>query len=174
MDVALKVRPAFPGTAVETKGVLEGPNAPLDPGPEAFELFVDPTGTHHALDRQPTLFGKGHVVPPALWPSSGWPPRQNRHPRRSGAGPSPAVDDALRRVAQVAIGWIPAFHHTIQDQRRGPRADKHFVAENRFPRALLDNIGVLFEEGTDLLLGRDGLARKDPSLSLLCWCNSSR
>ena len=32
---------------------------------------------------------------------------------------------------------------------------------------LLDNIGVLFEEGTDLLLGRDGLARKDPSLSLL-------
>ncbi len=31
---------------------------------------------------------------------------------------------------------------------------------------LLDNIGVLFEEGTDLL-GRDGLARKDPSLSLL-------
>ena len=36
------------------------------------------------------------------------------------------------------------------------------MAENRFPRALLDNIGVLFEEGTDLLLGRDGLARKDP------------
>ncbi len=64
MDVALKVRPAFPGTAVETKGVLEGPNAPLDPGPEAFELFVDPTGTHHALDRQPTLLEKATSCTP--------------------------------------------------------------------------------------------------------------
>ena len=41
MDVALKVRPAFPGTAVQPEGVFEGPNAPL-PGAEAFELLVDP------------------------------------------------------------------------------------------------------------------------------------
>ena len=67
MDVALKVRPAFPATAVETEGVLEGPNAPLNPGAEAFELFVDPTGTHHALNRQPTLFGKGHILYPLLF-----------------------------------------------------------------------------------------------------------
>ena len=67
MDVALKVRPAFPATAVQPEGVLEGPNAPLDPGPEAFELFVDPTGTHHALDRQPTLFGKGHILHPLFF-----------------------------------------------------------------------------------------------------------
>ena len=67
MDVALKVRPAFPATAVQPEGVLEGPNAPLDPGPEAFELFVDPTGTHHALDRQATLFGKGHILHPLFF-----------------------------------------------------------------------------------------------------------
>ena len=79
-----------------------------------------------------------------------------------------AVDDALRRVAHSC--YRPdSTRSTTQSRirRRGARADKHLVAEDRFPRALLDNIGVLFEEGTDLLLDRDGLARKDPSLSLL-------
>ena len=92
MDVALKVRPAFPGTAVETEGVLEGSNAPLDPSTEAFELFVDPTGTHHALDRQPTLFGKGHILYPLLF-----------GPAQVGSRGKTAIPGALARDLPVQL-----------------------------------------------------------------------
>ena len=169
VHVLLEVRPALPGAATEAEDSLEHRDTTFDTGPETSQLPVDPTGAHHLIDLQSAFLGKGDILDPLLL-----------GPGEIGATGKTSVATDLSRPAAVQIllapepglelsgvVGVPPNHFGIQNQAGDSSGHEQLVSEDGIPTLLLDDVGVLLEQGKDLLGGRNLLPPQDPTLGLI-------
>src|SRR5208283_2437772 len=167
--ISFKPLPPGPGASVEAEGAFQSGDTSLDACPEVPEFLVHPVAFGHLQERYAASFREDGILDPFAF-------RKGKIVLRGEAAIGGHLPGHLaiplsvllkERFILVAVGRIAPYDETPEDHGGGAAGEENLVPVFRIPSPLNDDVGVVLEEGDDLLRGRDLLAVEHTPFSLI-------
>ena len=168
-DIPFEPFPSRPRAAVEAEGPFEGGDTGLDARPEVPELLVHPRALRHVGDGETPLLRKDRVLDMVLFREGevllGGEAAIRTH--LPGHAAVPGLVLSKEGLVVIGVSGVAPHDEAPEDHGRHSTREEDLVTVFGIPSFLHDDVRVVFEEGDNLLGGRDGLSLEDAPVSLV-------
>lgn len=162
-NVAVERGLRSPIASIQAEDPFEKRNDPFDAGSEVSQSLEDPTALGHFRDLQSASFGKDDILHTEFFDVVEIAP-----------GRKPSVECDLAWCATMAldmpldhghgqggISWVALEDLTVEHQRGGAGRKADLVTVECVAPIFADDVGMVLEDGNDLVFGRDRLSTED-------------